>query len=86
LSRIPVINYTFPELGQKEAPPRRGFRPKRLRSHAASVYEPLDVLLVELLLVPLVWLPVPPVLVDDFVDCWVLAGRRPRNPYALPRG
>jgi hypothetical protein len=51
----------------------------------ASVHEPLPVLLVELL-VPLVCEPVPPVLVDDFVDCWVLAGRRPRNPYALPRG
>jgi hypothetical protein len=52
----------------------------------ASVYEPLEVSLVELL-VPLVCEPpVPPVCVDDLVDCLVLAGRRPRNPYALPRG
>src|SRR3954463_10086283 len=59
-SRIPVIHFVGPRNRQKKSPAVwRGFLELRTR------YEPLDVLLVELLLVLLLlWLPV---LVSDFV-------------------
>src|SRR3954447_16852183 len=82
-SRIAVIGYIVPREGPKRSPAEAGAsRTGEVSGRMCCLaYEPLEGLLVELLLVPLGW--VPPVVVLHLVVGVVLAGRRPWNPYAL---